>query len=137
MLKVSNSVVLAERELEWTAIRAQGPGGQHLNKVSTAVLLRFDTQGSSLPDSYKARLLQLTDSRIGRDGVILIKAQQHRSQVRNLEEARKRLLELLQQAGYSPKTRRPTKPTRGSQKRRLEAKNQRGKVKAGRGRVEF
>jgi ribosome-associated protein len=124
-----------DSEVEFQAIRAQGPGGQHVNKASTAVQLRFDVAASGLPEVVKLRLLSLSDSRINQQGCIVIKAQETRSQEQNKLDALLRLQELIAQAEYVPKARRPTKPTFGSKQRRLAGKAQRGEVKAGRGKV--
>ena len=122
-------------EIEFNNIRAQGAGGQNVNKVSNAVHLRYDITASSLPEAVKARLLRLGDQRISGDGVVVIKAQDHRSLERNRADAVQRLRELIEVAAHVPKARRATKPTKGSQRRRVEGKVQRGQVKALRGKV--
>ncbi len=120
---------LNPQELGFSAIRAQGAGGQNVNKVSNAVMLRFDVRASSLPDALKARVLALGDQRISREGVVVIKAQEHRSLPMNRDAAVQRLLELLDQAAHIPATRRATRPTRGSVERRLQSKARDAKVK--------
>jgi ribosome-associated protein len=129
MLIISGNVSISESELDFSAIRAQGPGGQNVNKVSSAIHLRFDINQSSLPEFYKQRLLHLSDHRISKDGIVIIKAQQYRSQDKNRIEAIQRLQQLIQTAGVTAKARRPTRPTRGSQVRRMDKKTQHGKKK--------
>jgi ribosome-associated protein len=135
MLKISNSVSISLDEVEINAIRAQGAGGQNVNKVSSAVHIRFDVQASSLPKFYKQRLLALQDKRLSKDGVIVIKAQRFRTQEKNREEGLNRLAELIKSAGVVRKKRKPTRPTKASQRRRLDSKTKRGQTKSLRGRV--
>ena len=124
-----------EREVDLSAIRAQGAGGQNVNKVSSAVHLRFDIAASSLPDDIKARLLALSDSRITQEGVLVLKAQQHRTQEMTRADALARLQEIVDSVSQPPKPRRATKPTYGSKQRRLAGKSQRSEIKASRGKV--
>ena len=130
LIPVTDAIALDDADVSFTAIRAQGPGGQHVNKASTAVQLRFDIAASSLPQPIKARMMKLRDRRISGDGIVTIKAQRHRSLEKNRAEGLERLCDLIRRASATPKTRKATKPTRSSQKRRLESKLRRGETKA-------
>ncbi len=136
MLSITNNVVLGDEEIELDAIRAQGSGGQNVNKVSSAIHLRFNIVASSLPEVYKQRLLQLKDRRISKDGVLILKAQRFRTQEKNRSDALQRLQELIQSVTQVAPTRRPTRATRGSQQRRMDSKTKHGKTKQLRGKVE-
>ncbi|AUT03638.1 class I peptide chain release factor [Nostoc sp. CENA543] len=130
MLQISNKITIPDSELEMSAIRSQGAGGQNVNKVSTAIHLRFNIEASSLPTFYKEQLLKLNDRRITQEGVIVIKSQEHRSQEQNREEALERLKELIKSAVVIKRKRKPTKPTRSSHSKRLDSKTKRGQIKS-------
>ena len=137
MIFISNTISLNDSEVEISAIRAQGAGGQNVNKVSSAIHLRFDIHASSLSDVIKQRLLDSKDSRISKEGVLIIKAQQFRTQERNKIDAFERLQSFITKATYVNKTRRPTKPSRNAKRKRVDQKTQRGKTKVLRGKVDF
>ncbi|HAO11630.1 MAG TPA: aminoacyl-tRNA hydrolase [Planktothrix sp. UBA8407] len=134
-MQISNSVNIPDHEIEMSAIRSQGAGGQNVNKVASAIHLRFNIIASSLPETYKERLLKLNDQRITKEGIIIIKAQEHRSQEQNREQALQRLQDLIKSAIALPKPRKSSKPTRSSQRRRLDSKTKRSHLKTMRGKV--
>lgn len=137
MLRLSNNTRIPAEEIDFQPIRAQGAGGQNVNKVSSAIHLRFDIRASSLPEIWKEKLLAYPDQRISGDGVIVIKAQTHRTQEKNRTDALERLRQLILEATKTQKKRKATRPTRSSQRKRLDSKKKRGTIKAGRGKVDY
>ena len=135
MIQITDTLAIDDREVEERFVRASGPGGQNVNKVSTAVQLRFDVTGSSLPDEVKTRLISLAGSRMTTEGVLVIDAREHRTQAQNREAARARLVGIIERATHRPKKRRPTRPGKAAKEKRLTSKKKRGEVKAARGRA--
>ena len=135
MLEVKPGLALPEHELQWEAVRAQGAGGQNVNKVASAIHLRFDVGASSLPEALKARLLARRDQRLTKDGVLVIKAQQFRTQEQNLADARERLAAIIRQASFVPRPRKATRPSRSAREKRVDKKVHKGRIKSLRGRV--
>ncbi len=135
MLQITETLAIDDREFEERFVRASGPGGQNVNKVATAVQLRFDVDASSLPDEVKTRLISLSGSRLTTEGVLVIDAREHRTQAQNREAARARLAGLIEQATHRPKKRRPTRPGQAAKERRLTSKKQRGQIKEARGKT--
>lgn len=135
MIRITDAIVIADTELDERFVRASGPGGQNVNKVSTAVELRYNVLSSSLPDDVRMRLIAMAGRRISQEGVLLIDSREHRTQAQNREAARARLAALIQAAAVRPKKRRKTRPTKAAKERRIESKKKRSAIKAGRGRV--
>ncbi len=135
MIRITDAIVIADTELDERFVRASGPGGQNVNKVSTAVELRYNVLSSSLPDDVRMRLIAMAGKRISQEGVLLIDSREHRTQAQNREAARARLAALIQAAAVRPKKRRKTRPTKAAKERRIESKKKRSAIKAGRGRV--